>query len=65
MSTFSIPPMVVERLGWVLVHSLWQFSLMALIVGVLLRLLQSRSASQRYGVVTASMAVLVVVSMAT
>jgi hypothetical protein len=65
MSTFSIPAVVVERIGWVLVHSLWQFSLIALIVGVVLRLLQGRSASQRYGVLTASMAVLVVISMAT
>ena len=28
---------VVERLGWVLVHSLWQFAIVALLAGVAVR----------------------------
>ena len=47
----------VERLGWVLVHSLWQFALMALLAGVTVRALRRRSAALRYVVLVAAMAV--------
>ena len=30
----------VERLGWVLVHSLWQFALVALLAGAIVRALR-------------------------
>ena len=50
MNAFSISPMVVERLGWVLVHSLWQFALIALLASVTVRLLRRHSAALRYGV---------------
>lgn len=39
-----------ERLGWVLVHSLWQFTLIALLAGILLRLMQRNSSEARSGV---------------
>ncbi len=56
---------VVERLGWVLVHSLWQFSLMALLVGVTVRALRRSSSSLRYGVLVVAMAVSVAAPTAT
>ena len=37
-----------DRIGWVLVHSLWQFALVALLAVVLQRALQRRSATTRY-----------------
>ena len=37
----------VERLGWVLVHSLWQFALMALLAGVTVQAMRRRSAALR------------------
>jgi beta-lactamase regulating signal transducer with metallopeptidase domain len=40
----------VERIGWLLIHSLWQFALVALVVVVLLRILRRSSAAVRYGV---------------
>src|SRR5260370_42513822 len=50
---FSIT--AVERLGWVLVHSLWQFAIVALIAGVAVRALLRRSAEVRYAVLVAAM----------
>jgi beta-lactamase regulating signal transducer with metallopeptidase domain len=38
----------VERLGWVLVHSLWQFALVALLSGIIVRGPRRSSASLRY-----------------
>jgi hypothetical protein len=55
----------VERLGWVLVHSLWQFLLLALGVLVLQRALQRCSAAARYGTLLALMCVLVSMPVAT
>ncbi|MFN0053010.1 MAG: PQQ-binding-like beta-propeller repeat protein [Planctomycetales bacterium] len=46
----------VERLGWVLIHSLWQFVLVALLAGLVVRLLRRRTASLRYIVLVASLA---------
>lgn len=48
MNAFSISPIVVERLGWVLVHSLWQFAAIALVGFLLDRVLRRRSSSIRY-----------------
>lgn len=55
----------VERLGWVLVHSLRQFALAALLAGVTVRALRRRSAALRYVVLVAPMAVSVVAPLAT
>lgn len=44
----EVPALFVERLGWVLLHSLWQFTLLALLAGSLLRLSQRHSATFRY-----------------
>ncbi len=56
---------VVERLGWVLVHSLWQFALVALVAGVAVRAMRRNSATARYGVLVSAMALLVVAPVAT
>ncbi|HEV3025198.1 MAG TPA: M56 family metallopeptidase, partial [Pirellulales bacterium] len=56
---------VVERLGWVLVHSLWQFGLVALLARVTLRALRQSSAAARYAVLVAAMAVSVAAPAAT
>ena len=40
---------VVERLGWVLVHSLWQFTLVALFAFLLLSVMRRCTAETRYG----------------
>src|SRR5437899_1130054 len=60
---FSIT--AVERLGWVLVHSLWQFAVAALIAAVVVRALRRRSAEVRYAVLVAAMGVAVAAPMAT
>ncbi len=48
MTPFPIPATVVERLGWVLLHSLWQFTLVALLAFLVIRSLQRCSANVRY-----------------
>ena len=48
-----------DRIGWVLVHSLWQFALVALLVAMLQWALRRRSAATRYGVLLAAMSIAV------
>ena len=52
-------PALVSRLGWLLVHSLWQFMLIALVAGVAEQLLRKQSAAARYGVLVAAMVLMV------
>ncbi len=54
-----------ERLGWVLVHSLWQFVLVALAAIILQWVLKRRSAATRYGTLLAAMLMMVVAPVAT
>jgi beta-lactamase regulating signal transducer with metallopeptidase domain len=54
-----------ERIGWVLVHSLWQFTLVAIWAGVLQRALRRRSATARYGALLAALSILVAMPVAT
>lgn len=54
-----------ERIGWVLVHSLWQFAVVALLAVVLQRALWRRSAAARYWALLAAMIVMVAVPAAT
>jgi beta-lactamase regulating signal transducer with metallopeptidase domain/protocatechuate 3,4-dioxygenase beta subunit len=49
----------VERIGWVLVHSLWQFILLAILAVVLQRALARRTAATRYRALLAAMLVMV------
>jgi hypothetical protein len=65
MNTFPIPTAVVERLGWVLVHSAWQFALVALLAGVIVRAMRRNSAATRYGVLVVAMAASVAAPVAT
>jgi beta-lactamase regulating signal transducer with metallopeptidase domain len=56
---------VVERLGWVLLHSLWQLALVAILAGVCVRVLRRHSAALRYVVLVSAMAVSVAIPVAT
>ncbi len=38
----------IDRLGWVIIHSCWQFAMFAVITGVLMQIMQRRSAFVRY-----------------
>jgi hypothetical protein len=62
---WPIAEAVVERLGWVLVHSLWQFALVALLAVVTVQALRRRSAATRYGVLVVALALLVAAPVAT
>ncbi|MDB5345045.1 MAG: TonB domain/peptidase domain protein [Schlesneria sp.] len=55
----------VQRLGWLLIHSLWQFGIVALLAGVAVRVMRPHSAAMRYGVLLIAMAVSVVAPLAT
>lgn len=62
---WPISESMVERLGWVLVHSLWQFALFALLAGLAIRALRRSSSAARYVVLVVAMAVSVAASVAT
>src|SRR4051794_33960095 len=64
-TAWPISESVVERLGWVLVHSLWQFALVALLAGAVTRALRQHSAATRYGVLLVAMAVSLTAPVAT
>ncbi|MGO8745879.1 MAG: M56 family metallopeptidase [Thermoguttaceae bacterium] len=55
----------VDRIGWALVHSLWQFALVALVAIGLQRVLRRRPATTRYRAFLAAMCVMVAVPVAT
>ena len=55
----------VDRLGWVLVHSLWQFALLMLVALVLQRALQRCSAVTRYWALLATMCATIIAPVAT
>ncbi len=59
MSTFM------ERLGWVLVHSLWQFALLSAVAFVLQRVMRRTSASARYVVLLTMLGIIVTAPFAT
>ena len=49
---------IVERIGWALVHFLWQAAVVAALLGVALLLLQNRSPNARYLAACAALAVM-------
>lgn len=57
----SWPEMFVERLGWVLVHSLWQILLVSAVAVAIVRLLAGRSAAARYWVLLTALAVCAII----
>src|SRR5436305_15230856 len=50
MTPIHLSAALIERLGWMLLHSVWQFALIALVVMVLERAMRRFSAGARYGV---------------
>ncbi len=65
MLEFLMQSIGAERIGWVLVHSLWQFALVALLAVLLQRALQRRSAITRYRALLVAVFLLVAVPVAT
>ena len=55
----------IERLGWVLVHSLWQFFFVVLITIFMLRVMQRSSARARYGFLVGGMGFMVTIPIVT
>ena len=56
---WSFPAATIERFGWVLVHSLWQFSLVAALAGAAAGAMRRSSAAARYGMLVVAMTALV------
>ena len=54
-STSLVSAMTVERIGWLLVHSLWQFAVIAMVVLFLGRILNRRSSALRYATLLAGL----------
>src|SRR5258708_39983182 len=50
MTAIHLSDTFIERLGWVLLHSVWLFALIALVVMVLERAMRRFSSGVRYGV---------------
>ncbi len=50
---------IVERIGWLLVHSLWQLTLIGLVAGAFVALLRKHSSHSRYGILTGALLVMV------
>ena len=63
MNAFS--PELIDRLGWVLIHSLWQFAIAAIVTAVIGTVLRRRSATSRYAVLVVAMLMTVVAPCAT
>ncbi|MEM9656816.1 MAG: M56 family metallopeptidase, partial [Planctomycetota bacterium] len=49
MNLSFLPESLVTQIGWLLVHSVWQFTLIVIVVTALLRWLPQSSAAVRYG----------------
>jgi beta-lactamase regulating signal transducer with metallopeptidase domain len=64
LETLLAQPLV-AALGWALLHFVWQGTLMALLLGGLLRILRQRSANARYAVACAALLVMAVLPLAT
>ena len=59
MSGFPTSSAIVEQLGWVLLHSLWQFALIAVLTRLTMQLLNQHSATARYAVLTTALTITV------
>ena len=59
MNVFHIPANLVDRLGWVLVHSAWQFTLIALVALLLVQAARRCSAASRYWMLLLAFAAMV------
>ncbi|MBI3864801.1 MAG: M48 family metalloprotease [Planctomycetia bacterium] len=61
MNSLTISAATVDRLGWVLLHSFWQFVLIAMVAAVLQRQLRQSKAATRYLVLLAGFSAIVLV----
>src|SRR6185436_20353472 len=61
----SVANPLVEPLGWMLIHSLWQFALAALVAAIALRAMRRRSALLRYAVLVTALVLSAVAPVAT
>lgn len=60
MNTVTIAGMtfssaLIERLGWVLLHTVWQFLAIGVIAAIAMRLMRNQSASARYGMLVVTL----------
>ena len=60
-----LPPTFTEAIGWTLLHSLWQGTLIAFLLGILLAVMHRRSAQARYVVSMAALLTLLAAAAAT
>jgi beta-lactamase regulating signal transducer with metallopeptidase domain len=60
-----LAPGTIERLGWMLVHVLWQATAVAILLAVFLRLLHKASANVRYWTACAALALMVALPIVT
>ncbi|WP_114748148.1 M56 family metallopeptidase [Pleomorphovibrio marinus] len=60
-----IPPHWIEALGWTLLHSLWQFALIALVVALVTALLKNSKAAVRFNIGFASLLLMLLVFVGT
>ena len=65
MNLFHPPAALVETLGWVLVHSVWQLALTALVALLVARAMRRCSARTRYGMLTVALAMMTAAPIAT
>ena len=62
---FALPGADIERLGWTLIHSVWELALVAALSALVLRLLDQSSAAIRYRVGCAALGAMVALPVAT
>jgi len=65
MSRVHLPQGLVEQLGWVLVHSVWELALIALVTLVLARVMRRASARARYAMLLVALAAMTLSPLAT
>ena len=65
MNIAFVSTVLVDRIGWLLIHSLWQFTLVAFAVMVILRMMRRSTAAVRYWTCVAAMAATVIILAAT
>ncbi len=56
---------LVDRIGWLLIHSLWQYALIALVMMAVLRMMRRRTAIARYATCLVALAAIVIAPAAT
>ncbi|MCA9051274.1 MAG: M56 family metallopeptidase, partial [Planctomycetaceae bacterium] len=62
--TAALEP-IIDRLGWTLIHSLWQFAAISVVAGIVVRLLKRQSAAVRYLTLLSAMVLMMAAPIAT